>query len=369
MREKGLTKADSFCLKGIAIIMLLFYHLYREDYLFQKFNTSFYPFSEDIVTSIVVMFKMCVSIFAFISGYGLLTSFKEKTINRKEVLKWNIERIIKTMSGFWIIYIVVFITTTIIDFYPYEVYFSEATTAAPLYIVLDFLGLSNLFGTPSMLFAWWYMSAAIVFIILVPVIYLLARKTGYLPIAFIIIMLPRVLNIGYPGGSSLYTFILPMIFGMIFADYDIFKKITNILANKKINYIIMFALLSLVIVYYYLFFNNVSKETQWELVFGIFPVFIICFCRFFVIRIPGINKVLMFLGKYSMNIYLIHNFYRHIYLKKFLFSFKNFLLIFLVLMFISLVTALLIELFKKLIKYNSIISKISKKLIAKIDNL
>lgn len=369
MKERGLTKRDSLCLKGIAIIMLLLYHLFRKKYLYEDYNVNFSPFTEEFATSIIIIFKICVSIFAFITGYGLLTSIKGKKLNRTEVTKWNITRLLKTMSGFYFIYIIVFIVTMVIDKYPMQIYLSESTTAAPLYMLIDFLGLSNLFETPTMLGAWWYMTAAIIFILLVPIIYTISKKVGYLPVIFVVIMLPRVLGTGYPGGINLYPFILCLTFGMIFADYGLFEKISDFLDKKKIFYVLAFCVLAVIMAYYYLFFNNVSKTEQWELEFAIFPVFVIVFCRYFIIRIPGIKQILAVFGKYSMNMYLIHNFMRHMYLKEFLFSFENFLLIFLVLFVLSFVMAVAIDLIKKLVRYDKLIDKINEVLVKQVDKL
>lgn len=367
MKELGLTKKDSLCLKGIAIIMLLFYHLYREEFLYEKYDVNFFPFTENLAISIIIMFKICVSIFAFISGYGLLISIKGKKLERIDVAKWNITRLLKTMSGFYFVYIVVFIVTMLLNRLPIKVYFSEATTAAPLYALIDFLGLSNLFATPSLITAWWYMSAAIVFILLVPVVYLLSKKVGYFPIIFLFIILPRLLHTGYPGGINPYPFILPMIFGMIFADYKLFEKISAFLEKSKIIYVATFFVMIIALAYYILFYNNVSEIAQWEFKYGIFPIIVICFLRYFVIRIPGIKSILAFLGVYSMNIFLVHNFMRHIYLKDFLFSFKNFIVIFLVLLVLSLIIAIIIEWVKKLIKYDRFIDKIISVSVKQID--
>lgn len=361
MRETGLSKKDSLCLKGIAIFMLLFYHLFRQRKLFDEFIINFFPLSEGVAVRIAIMCKICVSIFAFISGYGLLKSVKKIHLGRKEVSKWNMIRLVKTMAGFYFIYIFSFIITVIINRYPVHTYFKDSITEGIIYAVIDFLGLSNLFNTPTMLTSWWYMSAAIVFILAVPVIYTISKKIGYLPVIMIVVAIPRIFNMEYPGGQSPYTFLLPVIFGMIFADYKIFEKISDFLEKKKIIFVTGFFVLGIFLVFYYYIYFSIDYWTMWELEQGILPVFVIIFFRYYIIRIPVLKEVLSFIGKHSMNIFLIHNFIRRLYFNKFVYSFHHILLITFVLFIMSLIVSIVIELIKKLCKYDKLVDKITKR--------
>ena len=71
----GLTKNDSLRLKGVAMLMMLFHHLYCDVSRFDGYVIDFAPFGQDAVVGVAFFFKLCVSIFAFVSGYGLLMSY------------------------------------------------------------------------------------------------------------------------------------------------------------------------------------------------------------------------------------------------------------------------------------------------------
>lgn len=101
--KQGLTKNDSFAIKGLAIILMLFHHLYCTADRFNGFEIDFTPFSQTFVVNVAFLFKVCVSLFAFITGYGLLKSIAGQNFNRKDIVKWNTTRLIKTLSGFWFI--------------------------------------------------------------------------------------------------------------------------------------------------------------------------------------------------------------------------------------------------------------------------
>ena len=72
--KQGLSRDDSLAVKGIAVLMLLFHHLYCSTGRFDGYAVSFFPFSEESIVELALLFKNCVSIFAFISSYGLLKS-------------------------------------------------------------------------------------------------------------------------------------------------------------------------------------------------------------------------------------------------------------------------------------------------------
>lgn len=361
--KQGLTKNDSFAIKGLAIILMIFHHLYCTADRFEGFTVDFTPFSQTFVVNVSFLFKVCVSIFAFITGYGLLKSIAGQKFSRKNIAKWNVTRLIKTMSGFWFIYVIAFIVTMLINRLPYETYFAKKPYAGVFYFVNDFLGLANLFNTPTLNGTWWYMSAAIVFILIIPLIYALSKKVGYLPIIMLITALPRLLKTGYPGGTNIYTFILPVVFGMVFADYDLFNKIEKMLPkNKVISYIISFVLFGGLIGVGYIIMLKYNRTVAWELNYGVVPLAFICFFRFCIIRIPILSKLLEFLGKHSMTIFLTHTFIRLTYLRDFIYSFKHFMLIFVVLFALSLVLALVLDFIKKLCRYDQLINKITAKI-------
>ena len=77
MKKKEFSIDNTLALKGIAIIMLIFHHCFRKADLFEDYTVSFFPFSQDFIVEISLTFKICVSIFAFITGYGLMLSLKK----------------------------------------------------------------------------------------------------------------------------------------------------------------------------------------------------------------------------------------------------------------------------------------------------
>ncbi len=83
----------------------------------------------------------------------------------------------------------------------------------------DFWRLRSLNG------AWWYMSAAFVVIILLPLLDGTIEKFGGIFCIAVIFLLPRILGIGFQGGSKPYSFLLIFVAGMLCCKYNFLSKI------------------------------------------------------------------------------------------------------------------------------------------------
>lgn len=90
-------------IKGVAIIMMVFHHLFSYP---SWWRTSFVPSFYSIVpigsiSEFGECMKMCIPIYAFITGYGLSCSFATK--NYLEIYKWSIKKISFTLINYWVI--------------------------------------------------------------------------------------------------------------------------------------------------------------------------------------------------------------------------------------------------------------------------
>lgn len=365
MDKKEFTKEHSLELKGIAIIMMMFHHCFWGTALFNNFKVSFEPLGQEFVVNMSLVFKICVSIFAFITGYGLILSLKKLNEKyewtKKEIFKWNMTRIIKTLSGFWIIAILAYIICQCLDGRTGEVFFNNKP---PLFgsaqIITNFLGLSNLLHFDNFCSAWWYMSPAILFIIVTPIFAKLFKKYGYFIVFSIVIALPRVLGIKYEN-SSFISFLSPVLLGIWCAEKNVIVKLANykiIKKNNVLNKIIKFILETGIIILAAFVFLQLPKNNFYEITYGLIPICFIVYLYEFYLELPILKQILKFLGKHAMNIFLIHEFIRTYYLNEYIYSFKNFIKIAMMLLGISLLLSLAIELFKKLIRYDKWVSKL-----------
>ncbi len=307
------SKNDSLVVKGIGIILMICYHLFRnEKDCFYGKTVDFFPFSFDTGIAINDGFRICVSLFVFVTGFGLYKSIDCLMSENGSIVKWIEKRLLKTMSGFYFIYLLFVPAFQIINKFPESVYCRNGNIRGVVYAIIDFLGLSNLFSTPSLQGAWWYMSAAILFVILMPVLYKLTDKFGFFAITLLIVIFTRVFKLGYLTGCNAYTFLPILLAGMFFAKYDVFKKMEQNNPFKK-NFFTKaseFIVLVLLLFISALFADRVPKNKLWELHFFIVPLFAVIFIVKYVSKIPIVNKVLTFCTKLLVNLdYLFRSSY------------------------------------------------------------
>lgn len=337
-------KFDKNCsikIKGIAIILMLFHHLFRVPDLYKGYEINWFPMLENQVVLLADMSKICVAMFAFISGYGM-------TLKIKRSQKYNLykSQIKSLIFRFMTLFIPILIAGQIINQRPQNFYFSDNLIQGVVYLVVDVLGLSNLLGLTPYYGAYWYISAAIIFIIIVPIIYSIMKSKGVFFTLAIIVILPRLFGIGYIQGNAAYPFVFSLALGCVFAENDYMEKILNWHPMKGNNkwlsnlWVIIIGMLCMGVSYH--LYKNLPIEKYWEINWGIIPVVFICFCSRFVVNIPVINLILKWLGKYSMSIYIVHVFFIGYY-KDILYNTKYFWMAVLLLLTFSFLTALIIE--------------------------
>lgn len=366
------SKNDSMCLKGLAIVLLMCIHCFGNNGRFSGFEFNFWPLGQELFVDLAYYCKICVSVFAFISGYGMYLSVKNKVSDINETNKWIVSRVFKILSGFWILFIIFFVFLYFFNGLPQKTYLFDGKVRGIVYILIDFLGLSELFNTPMMNGSWWYMSAAVIFVALMPLIVRWTDKLGWASLFSVLVILPRILfNSKFFGATNAFSFILPLYFGALFARFDVFEKIEKIkiFKNKILNDSFLF-IGGLFIVFVSIFFwIKLPSSDFWEYHFGVAPLFPIIFCNRFIFREGNfirkiINTVFAFLGKHSMNIFVLHTFYRANILKDFLFSMKYPILTILSLLVISLITSIVVEFIKKIIKYNKLMLWLENKILS-----
>ncbi|MDE6025505.1 MAG: acyltransferase [Lachnospiraceae bacterium] len=363
------SKDNTWAVKGLAICMMMFHHLFFQKSRFAGFDVNFAPFSQPQVVNIAILCKVCVSLFAFLTGYGLFISYnnmiKKQSMEGIQTDKWCIYRLVKTMSGFWYIYIVCFIVTMLLDRLPVATYYDgNGPVKGIMYCLLDFFGVGYLVGTPTLCETWWYMGAAIVFILLVPLLYNIAEYTGWFGILIISIILPRMINMGFPGIVSIVSFIPAFVLGMMFAKYKLFDHIEiklSDLGRVKSN-ILCWGLALIGIAGSYLMYARFTADKIWGIEYGFIPLIFIMFVKYCLCNIKWLNQFLIFMGKRSMTIFLTHTFLRYRYLKEWVYSRGHFLTIFIALFAASLILAIILDLMKKLIGVDKIADRLCGKL-------
>lgn len=351
-------KYSSQSMKGIAILMMLLHHNFLSSARFKGYEVIFKPFTQLQVVHISAFFKICVPIFAIISGYGLYLNYKKTKLTPG---KWAASRSVKTMAGFWFVWVLAVVISQPLFGHVKKRLFTKGTPLLTgiAYMIADFLGIAKLIETPSLNDTWWYMSAALVFIVLVPLIMKFDDCLGIM-LVFVDIA-PRLMLAKVPGQTEILAFLPAFVLGMCCAKYQIFERLF-LVWNDGIKHIFKFVLEAVAIVVLYMF-TFATKGTNFsELRWVLTPFVIIAFCAEFISVIPVIKQILLFLGKHSMNIFMTHTFLRQYFYKDFIYSFKYFWLITLVLLICSIAISIVLEFLKKITKYNCLMDRLCEKI-------
>ena len=367
------TKEHTMQMKGIAIIILLFHHCFLNAQRwatvpYEKLATtkgwgyypiSFAPFSSHTIQYLASFSKICVAMFVFMTGYGMWVSYesqKKKTTMSNYIKK----RMVTLMTGFLIIFVVTEIlaipTGRFIEVYGHDF-------RSVVYMIIDALGLAKLLGTPLFCLTWWYMSLAIVLIMIFPFVHSIMEKYQWVVVVASIIV-PRAC--GFGQSTDLFRYLLAYTLGMYFAQHDLLARIKE----KFMEQNVAGKLLSLIVSLIGLAVIIKCRQNAWigwkylDFWDGFAAMYVIVISYIYILNGKWIVTGLGFLGKHSMNIFLIHSFYRDVFFHEFTYSFYYAWLDYIVLMAISLVTSIVLEWFKKLIRYEKFIDWV-KRLVTK----
>ena len=184
---------------------------------------------------------------------------------------------------------------------------------------------------------------------------------GSLTCIGLVFLLPRLLNIGFQGGRSPLSFLMALAVGMVCCKKDVFARFHSWVpfGSRYAGGFLKFVLLAALVLWGYQSYRLLPFSYCWEYQFALIPFILILFLKEYVFRIPGLKRLLGFLGKHSLNIWLVHTFVRD-YLKSYLWSLKYFALVPLAILLISLVLSVVINALKKYTGYDGLIRKISR---------
>lgn len=353
---------DTIKIKGIAIILMIFHHLFWSRSFFSNYSVSFEPFGVNIITKIAIFCKICVPIFTFLSGYGLMYTYKKSKIKRT----FWLQRYFKLMKPFWIIMLICYIYSFIKMNSIMNLFLQKGNfLTIIIYFLINISGFSGIVGTPNFCDHWWYIGASLVFIFLLPILYKLSKKYGWFIVGVGIIILPRIMGIANYSTTSAFPFIFSFYLGMYCQEKNIMiaiKKKWSENLLRKIAKFILYIIILILLLYINTYF---SRNIIWEFSFGLTPFVYICFFYNYITNIPLISQILRKLGEKSLSMFMIHGFIISDY-KSIIYDGNNFLLSLIIVIIISYIIGYFIEKIVNIKVYNIMINKLEDKVIENI---
>ena len=349
-RHTILNKKTTLMLHGLAILMMIYHHVFLNGNTWYIDNpSSLFDFLDAInigrastyQQTIAWFCRMCVSIFAFTSGYGIYIQYEKLgALDIKSMYKDALKRLLKFYKKYllmFVIFICLEIYTESINVEMYNAYD----------YIMSGLGLSYVFN-----FTWWYVSEYYLLLLVSPIVYIILHKfklKHYLSIIGLFVvgcivslilgnLIPYLKFFSYILQTQIVMFLVIFMEGMFVAHYNLVDIIGN-----KINNIL--AILILIVVYVArVLLVRVASDSLFDLVL-ITPFIIVCSKIFNSINLK--HSLLAFLGKYSTYMWFVHAYFYAIMFFRLVIKSDYSLLVFIQTVYLSLFTAILLTLLEK----------------------
>lgn len=234
------TKHDAAMISAIGILLMIAHHLFGfKEYLAEgiSWNSLFSIGGIEVERIIAAFGKICVSLFAFNSGY-VIWKFRSSYRNL-----WNcFKRCASFLLGYWIVLALFMIYAALIG--------DPLPTGR--YLIANLLGISTGPGMPfvNVPFAW-YVTYYVIFLMLTPaIIWSLSKGTEV--DCMLVLILGAILSRLHIG------FMSPMMIGIegvIFAKYSIFQRLATCISSISIYVIILIEAALIVIRQAYILFE------------------------------------------------------------------------------------------------------------------
>lgn len=324
---------DSQIIKGIAILLMYFQHLYSTTSRYEEFGLTGLIGSASIVELIAVACHVCVCLFVFVTAYGIAIQEKEHLYNRDSYIKNSIRRYSELLKQFAAVFLILLFLSYIFNLeYGAAEAWGESQISRIIGILCNATGMAGVFQVSWFSASWWYLSLAILLIFMVPVLHIAVRKLG--PYASVFLSLFLVQSFGLDTvRDGLPRYLIVAVAGIIFAEHNIFERTEHYIETKKgLGYFLVAVILIAIPVTAVMKSHMQSKY----LLDAVMAVLVIELTQLCIKKIPCLNTVLAFIGKYSLYMWLIHSFFTKYWFQEFTYSFKNIWVIFFVLVGITL---------------------------------
>ncbi len=152
-----LSKADTAAIKGVAILLMLWHHLFLNA-----------PEFGALTHSLAIISKVCVALFLFVSGYGMTKQFLG--LSRRDapsMIKLLLRRFVSFYLQYWFCFFLVILIGNLFGFTFQDAY--PATRNTLKCFILDFFGQM---GYDSYLKPWWFNKMIIQLYLVFPILYM-----------------------------------------------------------------------------------------------------------------------------------------------------------------------------------------------------
>lgn len=368
-------KRASSIAKGIAILFMLWHHLFYSKKLILKKMVDLellcFPIDRYWVIVIAQTCKICVAVFVFVTGYGTYLQVTKQTkagATRRDLLSYCVRHHAALLLSCQFIFVLAALCGTITQQRTLPSIYGEDGLARGIgYFLIDWMGLAKAFGTPTYNKTWWYLSLATLLIYLIPVLTLIANRIGSARLlagfcAFALFVIPFI---GLNMRPIVLRYMPSALTGMVCAQYQLFDRDPLLKAERSqpdrrglsVRSVAVWAFALLVTVYLR---RNLGRYWFFEAITSA----IICRIAISLDTIWG--KLLDLIGRHSSNIFMSHTFIYSTFFSQQLFSLQWCWLIFAALVVSSLLLSMGIDGLKRLTRFDRFTAWVDSSIAARL---
>lgn len=337
---------ESTKVKGLAVLLLLFHHLFYPATRMEENQMVFYLLPEQVVQNAALAARVCVWMFAFLSAFGLTRKYMELASPRQagEIGTFLRRRWISLMKPYWFVFVLLFLASFILFQNPLEVYQRN-----PVYIFLGFFALSDLFGTPTLCGIWWYMCFAQILLFFLPVCAELCHKFGWSTLILGYLSIQYLgEGIRSPYGGTYLGYLLVILLGVLCAQGQVFERIGQTVGRGWRRYLAGTGAVALAIGC--LCAHLATDSGGQAKVFMTVAACLLSLSVYLLVIGQTASRILFCLGRYSGTIFLVHGF-SYLHYPQLIYWSHNVPLTYLTLLAISLLLSIGIEKLQQLLRY------------------
>lgn len=353
-----MTKRESNILKCLAILLMLAHHLfmYADQPDFPVLVYGPLLNTPGRLAAFGQLSKLCVTIFVFITAYGTAMRYRgDDMADARAIMAISTRRWVKLLTSFQLVYLIAAFLSPLSGKSWFTLY-SPSRLENLLFAFFDFMGISYIIGTPSCNSSWWYMSLAVTFIFIMPLLIKLCRRYGFFA------LLPEILLVRWLDVQwVLYRYLLPAMVGALMAEYAVIEKAENAYhkARFPVKALTCAGLLTILALGSVLWLRAGDGLLD---IYETVLVVSVCFLTLMTVaRIPGVNIAADFIGRHSMNIFFFHVFIYQNWFYDFTYSLRYPSLIFLFLLGSNLLFSVLLEALKKQLHFDRLVSRMAER--------
>lgn len=309
------TKRHTEITKGVAILLMFIHHLFNFPDRIGKSNAwiSLASINGQKIEYILGGFGgICVSIFLFLSGYGIyISNTKKANLSFKD----TINRVKKIYINYWIVFII---------FIPIGFIFFERAIDLKEF-VLNIFAIETTYNEE-----WWFLRIYIELIIVLPILEKIINRNFIKGIFGILglLLLSKIINkifitsaiLKYFTTNIIYKDLILLLFwqapfsmGYLFAKFNIFTVVMNRLKVLRLNNNLIYFFLAIGVI----IFRSKLRNTA-IIDFILVPIFIFSVVN--IIYKSIFNCLFSAMGKNSINMWLTHSFFCYAYWQNVIFK-------------------------------------------------